>query len=353
MIRRQLRCEQCGATNDVKFVERIRFFIICLPCINELFLDSERNPNFGLVSKCDILRFFQLHRGKFPLVDNYEPSYEKRIQRIRDFIRMDLKKCIFYVYIPARACRIGNNQISKKTSSFYISDLTFSFSLFYELARDKYLIYLLYTPVKGCLRKTGFLVYYLKNKVCFEYSRWNLHDQNSLYYIDSSYSSARSCSFYLKSIEFSVEKKTLDDCYLKTNTKLIIEKSRNPLAFGPDNLTSYIMNPDGYTDFPPGYEVFFSHYVVDESVKKSGVHIDRIQQLHTFKTCQLIHYNCLLRHERKKCLQLPRFKDCLSLVSVMKKSMTNESDVQQIQQTQQTQQIYNVEDVLRYIASFF
>lgn len=251
----------------------------CLKCVhfcyNENLRKCIRNCKIKIRGKIDIIPFFQLDKNKELLLYDNSLEYSERIHLLDKYF-IDHKNELYNTFIRG----------DKRFTPLEKKDINVSLNNFMKVKNDSYLVYEIYDYKLiesidnfsyNCLSIDKFIIYYKNSKICFIYERvCNRYDGNT------------NC-FFLKEIIESIEKESLDKIYLNK------KKSKQHLKLLQQNpeRESSILNPDGYVQFPVGYEKLFCNYI------NRTCSWDEKKKLHLFQNYRWIHFQDMLQLEKK------------------------------------------------------
>lgn len=251
----------------------------CLDCIYFCYIRNVgkciRNCKKKIRGKIDIIPFFQNDKKRELLLYDNSLDYLQRIE-VLDKYFIDHKKELYNTFINGdkRLLQLENNNTEISLENFM------------RIRNDTYLVYEIYEYALinnrdyfsyNCLSIMKFLIYYKNSKICFIYERvCNSYDGNTN-------------RFFLKEIKESVEKESIDKIYLNQKKS---REHRKLLEQTPERESS-ILNPEGYVQFPKGYEKLFRNYV------NRTCSWDEKRKLHLFQNYRWIHFQDMLQLEKK------------------------------------------------------
>lgn len=270
-------CIRCYSKDSVQKISCGHSY--CLKCVNYCYNDNLRkcikNCKIKMKGKLDILPFFQNNKKKELLLYDSYLDYSQRIEELDKYF-IDNKDELNNTFVTGdkRYNHLENNKIDISLDNFM------------KIKNDSYLVYEIYNykiidteyffPYRSlCIMK--FLIYYRNSKICFIYERaCNHYNQPTN-------------KFLLREILESIEKETIDKNYLNK------KKSKQHLKILRENpeQESSILNPDGYVQFPKGYEKLFRNYI------NRTCSWDEKKKLHLFQNYRWIHFQDMIHFEIK------------------------------------------------------
>lgn len=265
----QLYCSKCRLKNKTIHVIQCGHSF-CLQCLNFLYINNKRSCLYNCLEKIkglqDILPLLK-HEEMF---DN-TMTYSDRI-------------CYLNQYFTEHRKQLKNTFIKDdKRYKNYPTTVHIKLSDFIKVKNNAYLVYEIYRH--QIIRDVDyfeydafvvqyFLIYYQESKICFVYERIND-------YIDVNRN-----GYTLRNILRDVDKETIDKTYLN------LKKSPLHKKLWPE-LSSEILNPDGYVQFPEGFEKLHCLYV------NRTKQYDEKRKLHCFHNYRWIHFTDMVNIEQK------------------------------------------------------
>lgn len=251
----------------------------CLDCIYFCYIRNVgkciRNCKKKIRGKIDIIPFFQLEKKKELLLYDNSLDYSERI-KVLDQYFIDHKRELYNTFIRGdkRLLQLENNNTEISLENFI------------KIKNDTYLVYEIYeyTLVENrndfsyyCLSVNKFIIYYQNSKISFLYERiCNRNDGNTN-------------RFFLKEVKECIEKENLDQFYFNQKKS---REHQKLLEQTPERESS-ILNPEGYVQFPKGYEKLFRNYV------NRTCSWDEKRKLHLFQNYRWIHFQDMYQLEKK------------------------------------------------------
>ena len=270
-------CIRCYSDDGVREVSCGHFY--CLECIHFCYIRNVgkciRNCKTKIRGKVDIIPFFQIDKKKEVLLYDNSLDYSERM-KVLDKYFTDHKRQLYNIFIRR----------DKRIPYLESNNIEISLENFMKIKNDTYLIYEIYeyTFVENrnnfsyhCLSINKFIIYYQTSKISFLYERvCNRYDGNTN-------------RFFLKAVKECIEKENLDQLYFNQKKS---KEHRKLLEKTPERESS-ILNPEGYVQFPKGYEKLFRNYL------NRTCSWDEKRKLHLFQNYRWIHFQDMSYLEKK------------------------------------------------------
>ena len=243
-----LICDRCSTKNSGKVRIISCGHSYCFECIKILYNSKSQNCLKGckrkIIGKVDLLPFFQNDKTKENLLYDDQYDYSKRMENLTKILRY-------------KNGRVSHILLKNNSSNEEKKLTTCTINEFLKMKKDRYLVYEIkeYSIVQfdicdsydriECFSPNKFLIYYIDSKICFIYERTFIGE----YF--------RTEKYQLKDIFKNIEKETLDNLYLNVNHPFWQHK----LFDKYNKWKSCILNPNGYVQFPQGFEKLYSSYI--------------------------------------------------------------------------------------------